>query len=96
MPSLPPRHTPAQHKTYDQERGSAHQRGYTYRWQQARIDHLRQHPLCAHCLLDGVTALATVVDHIVPHRGDLNLFWQKDNWQSLCARHHQIKTAQGL
>jgi 5-methylcytosine-specific restriction endonuclease McrA len=31
---------------------------------------------------------ATVVDHIKPHRGDQNLFWEETNWQTLCQRHH--------
>lgn len=31
---------------------------------------------------------ATVVDHRTPHRGDQALFWDRSNWQSLCAPHH--------
>lgn len=31
---------------------------------------------------------ASVVDHIIPHRGDRRLFWDRSNWQSLCATHH--------
>ncbi len=31
---------------------------------------------------------ATVVDHITPHRGDQALFWDYDNWQSLCKQCH--------
>jgi 5-methylcytosine-specific restriction endonuclease McrA len=34
-----------------------------------------------------VTA-ATVVDHIVPHRGNEALFWSIDNWQPLCQPCH--------
>lgn len=37
--------------------------------------------------------MAEVVDHIVPHKGDLSLFWSRSNWQSLCKRCHDIKTA---
>ena len=41
------------------------------------------------CMNAGIGApLATVVDHRVPHRGDMKLFWDKSNWQSLCATHH--------
>jgi len=36
---------------------------------------------------------ATLVDHIIPHRGDNNLFWDEDNWQALCTECHAIKTA---
>ena len=37
---------------------------------------------------------ATVVDHIIPHCGDWDVFTDLDNLQSLCKRHHDIKTAQ--
>ncbi|MFI5410153.1 HNH endonuclease signature motif containing protein [Kaistia sp. UC242_56] len=40
------------------------------------------------CQAQGRAAPATVVDHIRPHRGDAELFWNADNWQSLCAHHH--------
>lgn len=33
------------------------------------------------------------VDHIIPHKGDPELFWDQDNWQSLCKPHHDRKTA---
>lgn len=36
----------------------------------------------------GRIVQASVVDHILPHRGDQALFWDKDNWQSLCAECH--------
>ncbi|MGL4573939.1 MAG: HNH endonuclease [Burkholderiaceae bacterium] len=31
---------------------------------------------------------SSVVDHIVPHRGDLLLFWRRSNWQALCKPCH--------
>jgi 5-methylcytosine-specific restriction protein A len=37
--------------------------------------------------LDVVT-IATVVDHIIPHKGDKRLFWDPSNWQPLCKLHH--------
>lgn len=64
------------------------QRGYGYKWQKAREGFLRSHPLCVMCEAEGRVTVATVVDHIVPHRGDQKLFWDKSNWQSLCKRHH--------
>lgn len=27
---------------------------------------------------------ATLVDHVIPHKGDQSLFWDKANWQSAC------------
>lgn len=68
---------------------STNDRGYTYRWQQARERHLRAHPLCVMCEeLDGRVTAATVVDHKEPHQGDMTKFWDESNWQSLCAHHH--------
>ena len=64
------------------------QRGYGYAWQQARAEHLRAHPLCVMCGKEGRVTAATVVDHCIPHRGDSVLFWNRANWQSLCATHH--------
>lgn len=36
---------------------------------------------------------ATVVDHIVPHKGDHLLMWAEWNWQPLTKRAHDRKTA---
>ena len=43
-------------------------------------------------MAEGKYVKATVVDHIIPHRGDQKLFWDRGNWQALCKRHHDIKT----
>ena len=43
---------------------------------------------CKFCLSMGRIVAATVVDHIVPHKGDLLLFWDSSNWQALCAPCH--------
>jgi 5-methylcytosine-specific restriction protein A len=64
------------------------QRGYGYKWQQARAGYLEKHPLCIYCERAGRTASASVVDHIVPHRGDMTLFWDRGNWQGLCVTCH--------
>jgi 5-methylcytosine-specific restriction protein A len=64
------------------------QRGYGYKWQQAREGFLRSHPLCLYCQRDGRVTAATVVDHVNPHRGDMTAFWDKANWGSLCAPCH--------
>lgn len=43
----------------------------------------------------GKVVEATVVDHKVPHRGDLKLFWNRRNWQSLCKTcHDSVKAAE--
>nr|WP_244485255.1 HNH endonuclease signature motif containing protein [Pseudolabrys sp. Root1462] len=41
------------------------------------------------CEGQGLTVAATVVDHIIPHKGDQKLFWDiEGNWQPLCKFHH--------
>ena len=35
---------------------------------------------------------ASLVDHIEPHRDDQLLFWDRDNFQSLCASCHSLKS----
>lgn len=67
---------------------TAAQRGYGYKWQKAREQHLREHPLCVMCSAEGRVTVATVVDHRIAHRGNQALFWDRSNWQSLCATHH--------
>lgn len=60
----------------------------TARWRRERLEHLSEHPLCAFCEAIGRTTEATVVDHIQAHKGDLVLFYDRQNWQSLCAPCH--------
>lgn len=69
-------------------RGSANDRGYTWRWRAARADYLALHPLCRYCEQLGRLTPASVVDHIIPHRGNAELFWDVANWQPLCKRCH--------
>lgn len=80
----------------DRMRGGASARGYDTRWREARAIFLKQHPLCAFCLAEGKIVPATVVDHIIPHRGDQRLFWDQTNWESLCKECHDKKTGSGL
>jgi len=71
---------------------SAASRGYGSKWQRASREYLAKHPLCVMCLDEGRARMATVVDHIRPHRGDATLFWDPSNWQPLCKEHHDRKT----
>lgn len=65
----------------------------TAAWLRARRAYLAEHPLCAECEQAGRTRAADTVDHVRPHRGDLDLFWQVDNWRALCRSCHSRKTA---
>jgi len=77
----------------DKRRGSSTRRGYNYKWQKASKAYLGRHPLCAHHEKKKRIVPATIVDHIVAHKGDMNLFWDENNWQGLCKVCHDIKTA---
>ena len=58
------------------------------RWRRSRRVFLARNPLCRMCHQIGKTTLATLVDHIKPHKGDKVLFWDQGNWQGLCATCH--------
>ncbi len=87
------KHRPIQ--KYDKYRGTAAERGYDSRWRKAREGYLLHHPLCVECMKEDIVEPATVVDHRIPHKGNKQLFWDKKNWQSLCKRCHDKKTASG-
>jgi 5-methylcytosine-specific restriction enzyme A len=78
---------------YDKHRGSSHERGYGSRWRKYRESFLQEHPLCKTCGDSGILEASTVVDHIIPHQGDPDLFWNPDNHQALCTSCHSRKTA---
>lgn len=90
MPHKAPSHSPKRWRSAD-SRPSAAKRGYGADWQRYRKWYLsqRQNILCAECH----HALATVVDHRVPHQGDYDLFWDASNHQPLCKECHDRKTA---
>ena len=54
---------------------------------------LLREPFCRECADQGDRVYATVVDHVVPFRGDWALFIAPSNHQSLCKYHHDQKTA---
>jgi 5-methylcytosine-specific restriction enzyme A len=55
-----------------------------------------QNPLCIECLKEGKIVPVYGVDHIIPHRGNVDLYWDETNWQSLCQHHLNAKTGRGL
>lgn len=77
----------------DKARGNSHQRGYDHKWRKERDKYLQDHPLCVEHLKRNMLMPATVVDHIIAHKGDKELFWDKSNWQALCESCHNRKTA---
>ena len=90
----------------DRARGSRHARGYTNRWDRRARAFRARFPLCgmrisgapvlSECHELGRVRLADCVDHVVPHKGDHDLMWDPQNWQSLCNECHTRKTGKGL
>lgn len=77
-----------------EKRPSAHRRGYTRQWDRESKAYLLENPIAVDIFGEHATPQpAEVTDHIVPHRGDMTLFWDKNNWQGLTKRDHDRKTA---
>lgn len=76
------------------QRSSAGQYSHLYttrKWRAFRADFLRRNPLCVMCQEQGRITVATIVDHIRPHKGDMALFWSGP-FQALCKKCHDYKT----
>lgn len=72
------------------KRGKSAEWNYLYhtaRWKKESKEFLALYPFCNFC-----GEPSKIVDHIRPHRGDLDLFWDKSNWQPVCVRCHSRKT----
>ncbi len=95
MPTAPPAHRAraVEIPVAKPKRLKTSAQGYGWRWQQARLVHLRHEPLCRECAKVNRVEAGTDVDHIVSHRMDMGLFWDRSNWQTLCRSCHSKKTA---
>jgi 5-methylcytosine-specific restriction protein A len=72
-------------------RKSAYERGYDAGHRARRLECLRKAEYaCAVC-----GRLASVADHVIPHRGNKALLESEENLQALCTQHHAEKTARG-
>ncbi len=58
------------------------------RWKRLRRAQLNKEPLCKFCEEKGVIEQATIVDHIIRHKGDKAKFYDSSNLQSLCKLCH--------
>ena len=94
MPDKPRTYRPSNlpRRTEGGKRPSAHRRGYSRAWRKARLSYLADHPFCVECKKKDLLVPATVVDHIQDHKGNPILFWNVDNWCSLCSTCHNRKT----
>jgi len=65
---------------------------YNAKWNRMSAAFRVENPLCVYCLQVGKTTPSQVTDHIIPHEGDVELFWDQSNWQALCkACHDSVK-----
>lgn len=60
-------------------------------WSDLRLTVLAEQPVCVDCK----RAPSTQVDHIVPHRGEYEKFWNRANLQGMCSACHGRKTKRG-
>lgn len=65
----------------------------TRKWKRLRKSQLMKQPLCEQCFKLDMIVSATVVDHKRAHLGDLEMFYDTENLQSLCVSCHNRKTA---
>lgn len=92
------RHKRERRRAFDKQRAANQPWRKWYfgkRWIESRRLFLGKNPLCVECLKLGKTEPATVVDHVIPHRGDYDRFWDVNNWAALCKQHHDRKTGSG-
>lgn len=60
----------------------------TANWYRLRYWQLKRSPVCEFCKEKGIVEPANTVDHIAPHKGDVNKFFDRNNLQSLCKSCH--------
>ena len=63
----------------------------SYKWRKFRKNYIMNNPVCVMCEREGIIREADVVDHIIPIRQGGKRF-DKNNLQSLCKRHHDVKS----
>jgi len=79
---------------HEANRPNATQRGYDSKWRRESKAFLArpENRLCA-C---GCGRTADMVDHKVPHRGDMKLFWDRNNWQPMACIPCHVSRKQSL
>lgn len=60
----------------------------TKEWRQLRESFLRFNCWCVYCQEIGMRTKATVLDHITPHKGNREAFFDRSNLQPLCKTCH--------
>lgn len=94
MPMLPERgRLPAAGVGKNRDYGQGERMRHSSRWLKLRRYVLAVEPLCRTCRRMGRFTPATDVDHVDPHRGDPEKFFDLANLQPLCKACHSRKTA---
>jgi 5-methylcytosine-specific restriction enzyme A len=76
-------------------RPTSRERGYNAAWFKYRAVYLALHPFCVDPFKLHIERVrATRLDHIEPHRGNRELFWNPANHQGLCEGCHNRKTVE--
>ena len=91
------KHKPKRSQDRSPEAAAWHRLYATDEWvNDLRPMQLLREPFCRECAKKGERVRATDVDHVVPHRGNLILFRDRSNLESLCHSCHSRKTAHEL
>lgn len=110
MPFAPRKHTPrrfgnAEHGWYSRTAAAGRHLYNDWNWRDPkrglRIRTIqRDCYLCQECQRQGrdtpVAGATAHVDHIIPHKGNEELFWDETNLETLCATCHNRKSAKEM
>lgn len=77
------------HACIPQARSTA-QKLYGTRWTKLSVHFKQNNPLCLGCQAVGRISQTSVTDHVIPHEGNEQLFWDEANWQPACTSHHNV------
>lgn len=98
MPNAPAQYRPAHSTPRDESQWASRRTEYrawyqTPLWRKLASLIRREEPLCRECNKRGEMHRTQVIDHIVPFKGNWQLFADRDNLQGLCKPCHDRKTA---
>lgn len=79
-----------QNAAVDAGRGSSRERGYGAQWDRASALFRLHHPICKGCDAVGLVTATEVTDHVEPHKGNRDRFWNAAMWQPACRWHHDV------
>ncbi len=87
------RHTTQHWREDAARRGTSSERGIDNKWRALRAAHFARDPWCAACRREGRQTPATILHHIVEHRGNEALRLDLTNVEGHCRSCHQVEHA---